>query len=345
MSLRRANITWSNNQISKMIRAEKVSFDNIVQRSYVWEQARKSLLIESMIIGYPVPPIYSKRGDDKVYDILDGKQRLLSIDGYLNDEYELKNLKTTTIYDVTGEKSEFDLNGLKYSELPEEVQETINAFNMTVYYYDDITEEEVRELFKRLNAGKPLSTKERNIANCTDIRNILKIGEHELFSDMFTPKALLAKKHVPVIIKAYVMLSTKIYAVSFESKKFNNLVSEVSISDEWKEKLEKVFDRYVKIHNDILDSKESDARSMAKRIYKETHFVSLIPFVADSIERESDEVCVVEWIWQFFEGSHDSQALEQYNEASLSGVAKPESIQRRYNALKQSYDVFFKIDD
>ena len=54
MSLRKANITWNCNQLTKMIKGAKISFDNVVQRSFVWDKKRKSDLIESLIIGYPI---------------------------------------------------------------------------------------------------------------------------------------------------------------------------------------------------------------------------------------------------------------------------------------------------
>lgn len=54
MSLRKANITWNCNQLTKMIKGAKISFDNVVQRSFVWDKKRKSDLIESLIIGYPM---------------------------------------------------------------------------------------------------------------------------------------------------------------------------------------------------------------------------------------------------------------------------------------------------
>lgn len=63
MSLRKANITWNCNQLTKMIKGAKISFDNVVQRSFVWDKKRKSDLIESLIIGYPIPPIYAKRSE------------------------------------------------------------------------------------------------------------------------------------------------------------------------------------------------------------------------------------------------------------------------------------------
>lgn len=41
MSLRKANITWNCNQLTKMIKGAKISFDNVVQRSFVWDKKRK----------------------------------------------------------------------------------------------------------------------------------------------------------------------------------------------------------------------------------------------------------------------------------------------------------------
>lgn len=61
MSLRKANIAWSANQVSKMIVNGKITFDNVVQRSYVWEVSRRTKFIESLILGYPVPPHLCKK--------------------------------------------------------------------------------------------------------------------------------------------------------------------------------------------------------------------------------------------------------------------------------------------
>ena len=64
MSLEKASISWSAKQLKNMIANGKIDFNHIIQRSYVWERKRKSALIESMIIGYPIPPVFAKRFDD-----------------------------------------------------------------------------------------------------------------------------------------------------------------------------------------------------------------------------------------------------------------------------------------
>ena len=59
-----ASITWGAKQLAAMVKNERIVFGNIIQRSYVWEKARKSLFIHSLAIGVPIPPTYAKRFDD-----------------------------------------------------------------------------------------------------------------------------------------------------------------------------------------------------------------------------------------------------------------------------------------
>lgn len=73
--IKKLNIQWNARQLAKMCMNGSITFDNAIQRGYVWDVKRKSLLIESMILGYPIPAFYSKRGENKVFDMLDGKQR------------------------------------------------------------------------------------------------------------------------------------------------------------------------------------------------------------------------------------------------------------------------------
>ena len=106
MSLEKATITWSAKQLSGMIKNDKIDFSHIIQRGLVWEVWRKSKLIESMIIGYPVPTVYAKRVDDgsgkrgsNIYMIMDGKQRLSTVKEFLNDEFSLSKLPSVTYMD------------------------------------------------------------------------------------------------------------------------------------------------------------------------------------------------------------------------------------------------------
>ena len=151
-----SSITWTCKQIVKMIDKETISFKNIVQRSFCWERHRMSELIWSIIMGYPIPPIYAERGESvndkvKIYDVMDGQQRNTTIYKYLKDEFALTQLKPIPYLDENGNECAVDISGKKFSELEEELQDVIKDATITVKYYDDLDQSQKAEMFRRLS--------------------------------------------------------------------------------------------------------------------------------------------------------------------------------------------------
>jgi hypothetical protein len=67
-----------------------IDLDPDYQRGYVWDNRRASLLIDSIMRGFPIPPIYGHLEHmTGVCAIVDGKQRLMSIQRFLNNEFAL----------------------------------------------------------------------------------------------------------------------------------------------------------------------------------------------------------------------------------------------------------------
>ena len=346
MSLEKASIVWNSKQLSGMIKSGKINFDHVVQRSFVWEKARKSALIESMIIGYPIPSIYAKRVDadsekrgSNVYYIMDGKQRLSTIKEFLNDEFTLTSLKTVVYIDEeTLAEREKDISDLKFSELPESLKSHLNTTTINVVYFDNLTKNEECEMFKRLNAGKPLSTKSRLLASSKDIESLLNIGNHVLFHQMLSEKSRQNKNQVSIIMKIWCMMNKNIEDICFESKVFNSLIEKTIISETEKEDMIKVFDLIVDIHDALI---KKGYKKCAKKTYTETHMISLIPYLKKSIETNTDIDFIVDWIIHFFENSKDTSISEAYNEACGSGLAKNINIVKRNEALYNNYIEFF----
>lgn len=341
MSLEKSSISWSAKQLKNMIANGKIDFDHIIQRSYVWERKRKSALIESMILGYPIPPVFAKRVDDgtgkrggNIYSIMDGKQRLSTVAQFLNDEFALTELPPVTYMDEgLNTECETDISGMKYSELPEAIQDQLSSTIFSVTYFDNLTKDEERELFKRLNAGKPLSTKSRLLASCSDIEGLLDVGSHELFDDMLTDKAKDNKNQVTLVMKAWCMMNMPIEEVSFEGKDFNPLFETASISDVERLKLDKVFGMIHDTHLTLVENKE---KAVAKKLYTETHMISLIPFFAKAVESGIEVSMMADWLIDFF-GSHN----EQYDIAAGNGSAKNSNIMVRNTVLAESFEQFF----
>lgn len=350
MSLEKASIVWSAKQLSGMIKNDKIDFNHIIQRSYVWERTRKTGLIESMIIGYPIPPVFAKRMDDgtgkrggNIYYIMDGKQRLSTVKEYLNDEFALTNIPPVNYFDEEkDEECAVDISGMKFSELPDALKDHLNTATFNVTYFDNLTKEEEKELFKRLNAGKPLSAKSRTLASAKNIESLLDIGSHKLFEEMLTEKARANKNQVTIVMKAWAMLNNEIMSMSFASKDFNPMIEQADISDDERTELVQVFDFIVNVHDELINNKE---KSVAKKLYTETHFVSLVPYIRKAMKKGISEAMMAEWMINFFKTENNTDVYDEYMSACKDGVARNVNIVTRHEALEKSYEEFFKEEN
>ena len=340
-----ASITWTNKQVAKMIEKETISFDNIVQRGEVWEVWRMSELIWSILMNYPVPPIYCERSagndDEKIkrFDCLDGKQRCTTIYKFLNDKFVLTQLKPIPYIDEDGNEQTIDVSGRKFSELDEELQDIIRDATITVRYYDNLDQPKKAEMFRRLNQGKALSTKSRTLASAKNIEELLNLGSHKLFEEMLTEKSRANKNQAVLVVKAWTMLNRSVEEVSFASKDFNPMIENVDITTEEKIELVHVFDYIVNVHDDLKENHEKD---VAKKLYTETHLISLVPFVKQSMDSDINEPMFGEFLINFFKTENDSETYSAYMEACSNGIARNSSVVARHNALEKSYLEFFK---
>ena len=343
MALQRFNINWSAKQFTKMANNGLLLFDNIFQRSYVWEIARKSNLIHSMIEGYPIPPFYARRIDGRKYDFLDGKQRMNAIQGYINGAYALTGIPEVTYTDVEGNENTIYIGGMKFDELPEELQDAIKDYSLTIYYYDNITPEQVRVLFAKLNNGKPLSTKEKNIAYCTDIKTISEIGNHPLFMETFTEKAKDSRKQLPIVMKIWLMLNEEIEDISFASKDFNPVMTDTIISDEEKNDIIAVLNKAYDIYNEVDENNPTSiAKKVKRKMVSETHLVALVPFFKWAIENNINNKLASDFMVELF---YNNLVSDEYAEACKNGCAKNANITIRHKEIEKKCNEFFREDE
>lgn len=340
-----SSITWSYRQIAKMIEKDTLIFTNEVQRSFVWKKERMSELIWSIIMGFPIPPLYAGRDDNeenekiKRYDCLDGQQRCTTIYKFLNDEFELSTLSPIPFLNENGEESNVDISGKRFSELEEELQDIIKDSTISVKYFDNLEQESKRELFKRLNGGQPLSTKAKTLASSKDIKTLLNIGSHKLFHSMLTEKARQNKNQAVIVVKAWTMLNRNIEDISFASKDFNPMIEEVEISNQEKQELISIFDFVVNVHDELVENKEKD---VARKLFTETHLISLMPLLKQAIQNNINESMFGEFLVSFFKTNNDTDVYTAYMEASSNAVARNYSIVSRHNALEKSFNEYFK---
>jgi hypothetical protein len=131
-----------------------IKLDPDFQRHAVWSPKQKSELIESILMGIPLPLIYVKEDDKGVYIIVDGRQRLTTLFQFMSHEFPLQNL--TVLKDLNGAYfSEMTKNGTKFDKyLTQSQQSKIEDCPLTLHVIKPPTQDRVTfDLFDRVNRG------------------------------------------------------------------------------------------------------------------------------------------------------------------------------------------------
>jgi Protein of unknown function DUF262 len=84
-------------------RESDIRLDPHYQRSYVWDNKKASLLIESILLNVPIPVIYVEEDENGRWNVVDGLQRLIPIPNKI-----VNNMISTTSGDQRGQTSKRD---------------------------------------------------------------------------------------------------------------------------------------------------------------------------------------------------------------------------------------------
>jgi len=128
------------------LRHEEIDLNTDFQRDTdIWSNAKMSLLIESILIRFPLPSFYFDATNDNCWKVVDGLQRLATIKKFVIDD----NLKLEELEYLFREK---DVAGKKYSELPSHYKRRIDEASVTLFLILPGTPIDVkRSIFKRIN--------------------------------------------------------------------------------------------------------------------------------------------------------------------------------------------------
>lgn len=119
------------------------------QREFKWKQDRQSKLIESLLIGLPIPYVFTAdiNNEDPELDgrveIVDGVQRISTIYAFVTNQLQLTDLKLLK-----------ELNGFKFEDLALSRQRRFNRIPIRVIELGENCDEKTRrDLFERINSG------------------------------------------------------------------------------------------------------------------------------------------------------------------------------------------------
>lgn len=241
--------------ITNKIKRGNIIFTHKLQRREgVWSKQSKSLLIDSLLRGYPVNPVYTVFDDKQA--VIDGVQRLSTCYSYINDEFALsKDLEPLILDEQT-----YEISGKKFSKLDDPVKDELMSSQIQVYEITNYTDKEVRDMFSRLNGGKPLNTVQKLTPAMSDELSdvIFDIISKPFFEKVLTSAQLKSSVDQSIAIEILMLseISNEYDFGSFSKKDkekfieyYNNKISEekVNFIKQALDKLDDVFDDNVKI--------------------------------------------------------------------------------------------------
>lgn len=153
-----------------MISNDDINLSPDFQRNVVWDNGRKSRLIESILLRIPLPVFYFSADRKGILSVVDGLQRLTAIKEFMENKLPLQDLEYLD-----------DCEGCTYNKgkkiLDDRLFRRFNLTQITINVIDAQSPTKVKyDIFRRLNTGgRPLNSQElRNCLASEKLRKALR---------------------------------------------------------------------------------------------------------------------------------------------------------------------------
>lgn len=165
--------SFSLHQIYDMINREDINLTPDFQRNLVWDNQRKSRLIESILMRIPLPMFYFAQDDEGRISVVDGLQRLSTIRDFMENKFQLRKLEYLgekcdgKVYTHSDPKKAIDAKYFRWFNMTQITVNVIDPSSPFKLKYD---------IFRRINTGGlPLNAQEiRNCLSSDELRKALR---------------------------------------------------------------------------------------------------------------------------------------------------------------------------
>ena len=125
------------------------------QRNYLWDNKKSSKLIESILLNIPIPVIYASEEKDGKWNIIDGLQRLNTLNRFYKNQFKLSGLEVLN-----------ELNGKNYSDLSDHLKSKVDRGDLSIILLLESSSRDIQyDIFMRLNTGA-VQLNEQELRNC-----------------------------------------------------------------------------------------------------------------------------------------------------------------------------------
>jgi len=329
---------------------EKYDFDTPYQRkSGVWSDDKQSFLIDSILKNYPMPPIFMRPniGDDgkTKYDIIDGKQRLNSIIGfiegrvpltsYFSEDGEVQDPENDLANEINGKSFDEIKNDKRFSDFVR--QFWTYSINIDYLYENDPIL--ISNIFDRLNRnGEPLNYQE--LRNAKFNRSTLLSSIRKLTKNKYWSERLQRLKDERMEDEEFVselfFLTAKNEIIESSPQKIDELYEEYAKKTDLD--INSISESFMQITNFIINL-EFDYTQL-KKLSSPTHLYGLFSFAwycsQNNVTEETVKTQLAELYTEYF-GKRSTEYpdnLSNYKASCSSRTRSKDQRARRLNAIK-----------
>lgn len=204
-----------------------------MQREFIWDAQKSSRLIESIILGLPIPPLFLLEVGNSEYELIDGFQRLTTVANYVNGDpwNKVSSGKKQRKSKLSGRIME-ELIGKSFDQLAPDYQRIIKRSTIPLIEFRQIGSDDYSSkylIFERINTGSvKLNSMQirKSLAYGKFIESLYEIADScEELKGIFSNNAIKKDAHVEALLRIIVMSDIYYKGYKVEKAGINNILN------------------------------------------------------------------------------------------------------------------------
>lgn len=319
--------------------------DNSFQRKYVWTPKHQVKLIETILMGFPVPEIYLWQQDtnpdtgETKYSIVDGQQRLGAMFKFINNEFPLAK-------SALDEEHKILLGGKYFKDLDGGFKARLWKYNFSIRFIDDTVDRDtIVKLFLKLNSTE-FTLNPQELRNAQFDGYFLQLAE-EISANEFWKKYKIfndgdiRRMKDLQIISTYLIFLKKGIEEEYTQKNINQIYDIYNNKYDEKDGDRATFFIVLDYISSLIEV--SNEQSILEEIVKvKTHFYSIFTLayylIRSNAQISSERVATAlsDWFKAYQASEFDSfHGLAEYRQANQEATLSKASRLKRLEALKK----------
>ncbi len=309
---------------------KKIRLDLIWQRQFVWNTEKSSLFLHTLMTnGYVYPILVADEEDSSDVLLLDGLQRISTCRKFIAGD-----MKLDANTPMVGEE---DVAKKSFKQLPTELQDAILDYSFDLVYVKGATEDDLGELFNRLNQAQPITrtTLIRAEAGVEVAKYLESLEQMDFFAKRMVVSASARKTHgvtESVLQSLSLFLFRNKGFASRDLKSFALAMKDNAISEQDTKAFVETIE-YLQEAFPEVETEEGEKDFEYSNLKK-----SVVPLIVKAGEaclyNGVDAVDFFDWSEKFFSGKdHLGNSFKSY---SASGTSAKKNIRKRMEIMLKS---------